>query len=92
MTSCRQEIAFFDDRSTGDVENHFTWQGKFGVMNEAGTNIYYNHARYYDAGMARFLSRDPVQGFGVFSSNPYQYGFQNPLLYTDPNGLNPNSA
>jgi len=72
--------------STGDVENPFTWQGRFGVMQEGDTHFYYNRARYYDSRMGRFLSREPLVRRGPQSVNPYQYGFGDPLMNADPDG------
>ncbi|MFI5344287.1 MAG: RHS repeat-associated core domain-containing protein, partial [Chlamydiales bacterium] len=40
--------------------------------------------RYYDPELARWLSQDP-EGF-IDSSNLYQYVFNNPFLYKDPDG------
>jgi hypothetical protein len=39
--------------------------------------------------MAAFASRDPFAGFPAqpYSLHPYQYGYSNPILYTDPSGL-----
>ena len=47
------------------------------------TNYY--AARYYDPYIGRFTQRDPI-GDGV---NWYTYTYNNPLKYTDPNGLQP---
>ncbi|HHJ15488.1 MAG TPA: hypothetical protein ENJ80_02205 [Gammaproteobacteria bacterium] len=50
---------------------------------EAG--LYYNAARYYDPNTGRYLTSDPI---GLESGlNTYSYAINNPLRYTDPNGL-----
>jgi RHS repeat-associated protein len=49
---------------------------------EDATGLTYMGARYYDAGLAVFVSPDPAQQF--FS--PYGYGGGNPLNGRDPNG------
>jgi len=40
-------------------------------------------ARYYSAGMGRFLNTDPSRQ----EKNPYLYGLDNPVLRTDPSGF-----
>jgi RHS repeat-associated protein len=68
-------------------ENPFTWQGRYGVMQEPGTKLYYAHFRYYDAGTARFLSRDPMLSPAPKEVNPYPYAAGNPVANADPTGL-----
>ncbi len=77
--------------STGTVDNAFTWQGRFGVMDE-GSGFYYIRARYYNSITGRFISRDPIRSIGPKSINPYQYAFANPLQFIDPSGKSPNSG
>jgi RHS repeat-associated protein len=52
----------------------------------------YMHARYYSAGVGRFLSVDPALELKDVISNPqawnrYTYVLNSPLRYTDPRGL-----
>jgi RHS repeat-associated protein len=77
--------------SAGELENPFTWQGEFGVMDE-GDGLYYIRARYYDAASGRFISRDPIERDKPRSINPYQYVFGNPLKYSDVSGRTPKGA
>ena len=72
--------------STGSLDNPFTWQGQFGVMQEGSHGLYYLRARYYDSVSGRFLSKDPVRAFNPRSINPYQYALENPLRFIDPLG------
>jgi len=72
--------------STGVLDNPFTWQGRFGVMNEGGV-LYYMRARYYHSATGRFISRDPVKSLHPKELNPYQYALGNPMRYIDPGGL-----
>ena len=74
---------------SGQADNPFTWQGRYGVMREGGAGLYYVRARYYDSSAARFLSRDPVKSHTPLGINPYQYGVRNPLFYNDPLGEEP---
>ena len=48
---------------------------------DANTGLYYNRARWYDAGLAVFTSTDAMP-----SLNPYWYTDNNPLNATDPSG------
>jgi len=51
-----------------------------------GTGLNYYRARYYDPGLQRFLSEDPI-GFGGGDVNFYAYVANDPLTWTDPLGL-----
>lgn len=49
----------------------------------------YMHARYYNPGLGRFLSRDPIMSAKLPKPqtwNKYTYARNNPLIYVDPNG------
>lgn len=50
-----------------------------------GTELAYYRARYYSPGLQRFISEDPSE-FAGGDTNLYVYGFNNPLLFTDPSG------
>lgn len=73
--------------SSVNIDTPFSWQGKFGVMKEGDSGLYYMRARYYDCTSARFLSRDPASSTDPMEINPYQYATDNPITYTDPLGL-----
>lgn len=45
--------------------------------------LYYYNARWYDAGIGRFISEDPI----IDDPTLYSYGFNNPLVNIDPSGL-----
>ncbi len=53
-----------------------------------GDDLDYQHARYYDFRLGRYLSIDPIQGKreNPQSWNRYGYALGNPILYTDPTG------
>jgi RHS repeat-associated protein len=51
-----------------------------------GTGLYYLRNRYYSPGLQRFISEDPIE-FGGGDANLYSYVLNNPVLYTDPSGL-----
>ena len=58
-----------------------------GQWSEAA-GLYWNHARYYDPTLGRFVSADPVLGSlsGPQTLNRYAYVGNNPLTYVDPSG------
>lgn len=72
--------------STGSLDNPFTWQGMYGVMDE-GNGLFYMRARYYDSVTGRFISRDLIESISPKSVNPYQHASGNPLKFSDPLGL-----
>jgi len=74
--------------STGGLDNPFTWQGQFGIMDE-GNGLYYVRVRYYDSNTSRFISRDPVESIRPESITPYQYAYGSPMMFIDPLGLDP---
>jgi len=51
-----------------------------------GTGLKYYRARYYHAGLARFISEDPI-GLVAGDVNFYVYVANNPLSFIDPLGL-----
>ena len=50
--------------------------------------LYFYNARYYDAGIGRFISADSIVPnlANPQSLNRYSYCYNNPLVYTDPTG------
>ncbi|MFM7887938.1 MAG: RHS repeat domain-containing protein, partial [Pseudanabaena sp.] len=64
----------------------FRFQGQW-LESESG--LYYFRARDYDAKTGLFLSRDAVDPTNQDpeSMNPYQFAYQNPLIYSDPSGM-----
>jgi RHS repeat-associated protein len=69
-----------------------TSQSQFpGKERDAETGLDFFLARYYSGAQGRFLSVDPGNA-GASSEDPqswnaYAYGRNNPLIYTDPDGL-----
>ncbi len=72
----------------GPTENPFTFQGKYGVMQEAA-GLFSMRARHYDAVSARFLSPDKRVGSSPLETDPYVYANANPLMFNDPLGMWP---
>jgi RHS repeat-associated protein len=70
----------------GAIPNAFTFTGREW---DASTGLYYYRARYYDAGLGRFISTDPFppRFEDPFTLNPYLYVRNNPVGLVDPLGL-----
>jgi RHS repeat-associated protein len=93
--------------STADLTDTYAYNAFGGVRERTGTstqpyqyvgNAYDSdaklwdfHARAYDAGVGRFMSKDPVAGLATMPQtlNPYAYGVNGPLAYPDPSGKFP---
>jgi RHS repeat-associated protein len=56
---------------------------------DAETGMYYMRARYYDPGLMRFVSEDPIGVAGGI--NTYEYAWGDPVNRRDPSGLLPTS-
>jgi len=74
---------FGDTTVTGTAsDNPYQFTGR----EDDGTGLYYYRARYYHAGLGRFVSEDPLE-FGGGDANLYAYVFNAPTTYADPLGL-----
>jgi RHS repeat-associated protein len=62
--------------------------GFTGELQDAATGLVNLRARWYATGQARFVSRDPFEGFPEqpYSLHSYAYAYSNPVLYSDPSG------
>ena len=56
-----------------------------GMEYDSVTGLYYDHARYYDAVIGRFVSQDPM-GFAAGDTNLYRYVGNSPTSIADPSG------
>jgi RHS repeat-associated protein len=71
-------------RSLYNKKTRFSYTGK--ELDTAGAlNWFYFGARFYDPGIGRFLSVDPLAE-EYWGSSPYNYSLNNPTKYTDPDG------
>ena len=59
-----------------------------GYYYDAETGFYYVSSRYYDPEVGRFLNADAAIGQigNIQSHNMYAYAFNNPVMYSDPDG------
>ncbi len=69
--------------SSGVIFNPFQYTGR---DFDPETGLRYYRARYYDPGIGRFVSQDPIQ-FDGGDANFYKYVFNSPLIFIDPTGL-----
>jgi RHS repeat-associated protein len=62
---------------------------QFDAKARPSQGLYYLRARYYDPGIGRFLTRDPVLGIVPLpsSQNRYVYVLNEPTSLTDPSGF-----
>jgi len=72
--------AYVDPAST--VTNNFRFPGQY---YDEETGLHYNHHRYYDPSIGRYLTPDPVGLDGGI--NPFVYVENNPIRWIDPLGL-----
>lgn len=65
--------------------------GFTGHYRDASTDLVYMQQRYYDPGIGRFLSADPVESSkgDLRHFNRYAYAYSNPYRFTDPDGRCP---
>src|SRR5439155_9357050 len=68
---------------TGTATTPFQFAGQY---RDVETGFDYLQARFYDPSTGQFLTVDP--GFPLTNSR-YGYSLENPLNYTDPDGLRP---
>ncbi|NEQ97762.1 MAG: RHS famlily protein, partial [Cyanothece sp. SIO2G6] len=77
--------AFGQTLSTPEDGTAFQFAGE---QRDGETGLDYLRARYYDADLGRFISKDPFSGFldDPYSLHDYQYAHANPVNFTDPTG------
>ncbi len=67
--------------AVNEVEQNLRFQGQYF---DDETGLHYNTFRYYDPGVGRFITQDPIGLLGGF--NLYRYA-SNPFMWIDPEGL-----
>jgi len=78
------EISNYDSfgNSTGSALTRYTYTGR---ERDPDTGMLYYRARWYDAGIGRLISEDPIGFAGGI--NQYRYVRNNPIRFSDPLGL-----
>jgi RHS repeat-associated protein len=67
---------------TGTVTFNLRFPGQY---YDVGTNQFYNHNRFYNPELGRYMESDPIGLEGGL--NPYAYAGSNPVMNTDTSGL-----
>jgi RHS repeat-associated protein len=70
--------------STGTSANPTMYAGDWGYRNDGDAGLMHVGARYYDAQVGRFITRDTV-----LSEHPYLYCEHDPVGFVDPSGHAP---
>jgi RHS repeat-associated protein len=83
VTDSYTYLAFGEEKaSSGSTTNPFRYVGQVGYYRDGQTPLLYLRARYYEPGVGRFVTIDPLFG----GSNGYVYVKANPVTQVDPSG------
>jgi RHS repeat-associated protein len=80
-------FGMISNRNSSGTDNKYLYNGKE-IQQELGLEWYDYRARFYDPQIGRFTTKDQLGEFAP-TINPYQYCYNNPLSFIDPNGMMP---
>ncbi|WP_194922496.1 LamG-like jellyroll fold domain-containing protein [Catenulispora pinisilvae] len=83
----RQFYTPYGAQRGGNVLEPSTDKGFLGHVDDYGTGLIQDGARYYDPSTGHFISPDPVNSASPSQLNAYDYAGDNPVTVTDPSGL-----
>lgn len=76
--------AFGEGNPTGSITFNLRFPGQY---YDVDSGQFYNHNRYYNPELGRYMEPDPIGLEGGL--NPYSYCYNNPIMYVDPSGAIP---
>jgi RHS repeat-associated protein len=80
-------MAAISTRAAGSMGKKFGFAGNEDLTLQLGIQVYDFNARTYDQQIGRFLQVDPMmEHYNQEGISPYHYCYNNPMLYTDPDG------
>ncbi len=80
-------LTFNSYQRIGNQANRFKYNS-FKIQDDFDFNLYDYQARFYDPALGRFINIDPAADL-MRRHSPYNYAFDNPIRFTDPDGMVP---
>ena len=81
-------LTFNGYQRENSVDQKYLFNGGSELQTELNLGFYSTLFRTYDPAIGRFMQMDPLMDFFT-GITPYSFAFDNPILYSDPDGLAP---